>query len=49
MDTVRASVSDHETRIRVNEKLGYKMLALSFGGAMIGGAAMMLITFLATQ
>ncbi len=43
MDTVRASVSDHETRIRVNEKLGYKMLAVSAAGAFLGGALTMLL------
>ncbi len=49
MTAVETSVVDHENRIRVAEGLGYKMLALSFGGAMIGGAITMLIAFLATQ
>ena len=48
MDAVELSVADHETRIRVNEKLGYKMLAVSAAGAFLGGALTMLIAFLAT-
>ena len=48
MDAVRSSVADHELRIRVNEKLGYKMLAISAAGAFLGGALTMLIAFLAT-
>ena len=47
--TVRATVGDHEERIRVNEKLGYKMLAVSAAGAFLGGALTMLIAFLSTQ
>ena len=46
---VRATVGDHELRIRVTEKLGYKMLAVSAAGAFLGGAVMMLVAFLSTQ
>ncbi len=42
-------VADHELRIRVTEKLGYKMFALSAAGAAIGGAVGMFLAFLATQ
>ncbi len=49
MGAVEVQGVDHEARIRITEKLGYWMLALSFGGAMIGGAVSMLIAFLATQ
>ena len=49
MDVVGASVADHELRIRVTEKLGYKMFALSAAGAFLGGALTMLIALLATQ
>ncbi len=48
MTAVEGSVADHEVRIRVNEKLGYKMLAVSAAGAFLGGALTMLIAFLAT-
>ncbi len=46
---VMATVGDHELRIRVTERLGYKMFALSAAGAFLGGAITMLIAFLATQ
>ena len=46
---VRATVGDHELRIRVTEKLGYKMFALSAAGAFLGGALTMLIALLATR
>lgn len=49
MDVVGASVADHELRIRVTEKLGYKMFALSAAGAFLGGAITMLIALLATR
>ncbi len=49
MITVRSSVKDHETRIRVNEKLGYKLLALAAVGSVIGGALTTVINLLATQ
>ncbi len=47
MGAVEVAVADHESRIRVNEKLGYKMLAVSAAGAFLGGALTMLIAFLA--
>ena len=49
MEAVETAVADHETRLRVTEKLGYKMLAVSAAGAFLGGALTMLIAFLATQ
>lgn len=49
MGAVELSVVDHESRIRVSEKLGYWMLAVSAAGAMLGGALTMLIAFLATR
>ena len=49
VSAVVATVGDHELRIRVTEKLGYKMLAVSAAGAFLGGAVMMLIAFLSTQ
>ena len=48
VETLSASVGDHELRIRANEKIGYKMLAIAFAGASLGGAVTMLIAFLAT-
>ncbi len=42
-------VADHELRIRVTEKLGYKMFALSAAGAFIGWSITMFLLFLATQ
>ena len=47
--TLSNSVGDHELRIRVTEKLGYKMFGLAAAGAFLGGAITMLIAFLATQ
>ena len=49
LDAVEGVTVDHEARIRVTEKLGYKMLAVSAAGAFLGGALTMLIAFLATQ
>ena len=49
MTAVEGQIVDHELRIRVTEKLGYKMFALSAAGAFLGGAITMLIAFLATQ
>ena len=49
MGAVEVQGVDHETRIRTTEKLGYWMLAVSAAGAMIGGALVMLVTFLATR
>ena len=49
MGAVETAVADHETRLRVTEKLGYKMLAVSAAGAFLGGAVMMLVAFLSTQ
>ena len=49
MDAVSDSVADHETRIRVNEGLAYKMLAVAMTGSFLGGALTMLIAFLATR
>ena len=49
MATVEGQVGDHELRIRVTEKLGYKMFALSAAGAFLGGALTMLIALLATR
>lgn len=46
---VRVTVDDHELRIRVTERLGYKMFALSAAGAFLGGAITMILAFLATQ
>ena len=46
---VEGSVADHELRIRVTERLGYKMFALSAAGALLGGALTMLIALLATR
>ena len=46
---VRKAVDDHETRIRVTERLGYKMFALSAAGAFLGGAVTMLIAYLAVR
>ena len=49
MAAVEESVGDHETRIRVNERLGYKMLAVSAAGAFIGGALTIIVAMLAIQ
>ncbi len=49
MTAVEAKTGDHESRIRVTEKLGFQMLGLSAAGAFLGGALTMLIAFLATR
>ncbi len=49
VEAVEETVGDHETRIRVNERLEYKMLAVSAAGAFLGGAMTLLFAFLATQ
>ena len=49
VSTVEVSVADHESRIRVNERLGYKMLAVSAAGAFIGGALTIIVALLAIQ
>ena len=49
MTAVEGSVADHELRIRVTERLGYKMFALSAAGALLGGALTMLIALLAMR
>lgn len=49
VSAVEESVADHESRIRANERLGYKMLAVSAAGAFLGGAMTLLFAFLATQ
>ncbi len=49
VDAVVEKTADHELRIRVTERLGYKMFALSAAGAFLGGAITMLFAFLATR
>ncbi len=49
MATVEGQIVDHELRIRVTERLGYKMFALSAAGAFLGGALTMLAALIATQ
>ncbi len=49
VSAVEESVGDHEARIRVNERLGYKMLAVSAAGAFIGGALTIIVALLAIQ
>lgn len=47
VDAVVKDVADHEDRIRVNEKLGIRMLTISALGSFIGGAVSTLIALLA--
>ena len=49
MAAVVATVGDHELRIRLTERLGYKMFALSAAGAFLGGALTMYIALLAAK